>query len=311
MEGLIMANLKGNSKDFNKQIKAVNHLLAAFSQRHHGSNSHKTFSDATRVKRDKYLKDFKEHLEDKAINEGKLNELMTEVNLTELFESKLDGLTLSAQEDYIRGWSGMIQGLQESNITIDIRSEFFAEAIDNNAPYAVDSRFTPIDPSINPMDIVAQLPESSAALAQLQYETGYRVSEAYDAIDRLETVLHGLRIMPISGKGGQYYHEKIISIELRLMLLKLKRDQVKLPHQSTYYRHLQRFGMRSHDFRTFYAKELFESTLEELKRNDPSNSGSGNSSSLEKAAASIVSKAINHHRTEVTFYYLDKFEDES
>jgi hypothetical protein len=63
-----------------------------------GTNSNKTHSDSTRIKRDKYLSDFKKFAEDKELN-GKLNQLMTEKNLTEMFSQRLEDLSFSTQED--------------------------------------------------------------------------------------------------------------------------------------------------------------------------------------------------------------------
>ena len=51
-----MANLKGGS--FEKQIRDANFRLDAFGHSRHANNSHKTHSDATRIKRDGYWKDF-------------------------------------------------------------------------------------------------------------------------------------------------------------------------------------------------------------------------------------------------------------
>lgn len=77
------------------------------------------------------------------------------------------------------------------------------------------------------------------------------------------------------------------------MLLKLKTEQMKIPHQSTYYRHLQRYGMSSHDLRAFYTKELYESKMQ--------------NGFTHKEACEFVSKEINHHRIQITEYYLAKF----
>jgi hypothetical protein len=82
-------------------------------------------------------------------------------------------------------------------------------------------------------------------------------------------------------------------LELRLALLKVQAQQLNIPHQSTYYRHLQRYDMCSHDIRAFYAKELYEQKIEE--------------GYCHKDACLFVSKEINHHRISITEYYLAKF----
>ena len=94
-----MASLKGGSWD--KNIRDANFRLSAFSQKRRGTNSHRTHSNATRVKRDRYLSDFRAFAESKEL-EGKLNELMNEDNMTVFFAERLDGLSYSSKEDYIR-----------------------------------------------------------------------------------------------------------------------------------------------------------------------------------------------------------------
>lgn len=231
---------------------------------------------------------------------------MNDEILADFLEQRLEGLAYSTQEDYLRGWSGMLQGLEQANISIPVGIDFFntqvatykEDALERgevfNTPLQVVSPFTP-------MEVIEQLPFASSCLAQLQYETGFRVSEAYAVIENLESHLEDLKIKAVQGKGGQFYQEKIISLELKLMLLKLQREQMQLPNRVTYYRQLQLFNMRSHDLRAYYAKELYETTLAELKQQQPENSH------VEALALAIVSEAINHHRPEITLYYLDKF----
>lgn len=285
-----MANLKGSS--FNKQIRDANFRLAAFGQKRNGTNSHRTHSEATRVKRDRYLKEFKQFCEKNEL-EGKLNELMNEANMAEFLAERLEGLSFSTQEDYVRGWSGMVQGLQQVNVSIDLDGQFFNDQMAIYSDGAVRSDPLQIDPSIVPSDVIAQLPQSSAVIAQLQYETGYRVSEACIVLNNIEHYLNDLKIMQVQGKGGQMIKEKIISLELRLMMLRLQRDMLRIPHQSSYYRVLQRFNMRSHSFRAFYIKELYEKKRAEGMSHIK--------------ACLFVSKEVNHHRIEIVEYYLAKF----
>ena len=285
-----MASLKGS--DFDRQIRDAKFRLAAFKEKRNGTNSHRTHSDALRVKRDRYFKEFKEFAEDNGLH-GKLNDLMNEENLSEFMEQRLEGLAFSTQEDYITGWSALTQGLQQVSVSIELDKEFFSTLMGNYIDNAGSNLPLQVDPSINPMDVISQLPQASQAISLLQLETGYRISEAYTVINDLEHYLNDLRIKSVQGKGGQFVKEKIISLELRLMLLKLKEDQIKLQHQSTHYRHLQVYNMRSHDFRAFYIKELYEA-----KRNE------GNTH-LE--ACLFVSKEVNHFRASVVEEYLAKF----
>jgi len=285
-----MANLKGS--DFNRQKRDANFRLAAFGQKRNGTGSHKTHSEALRVKRDRYLSDFKKFAEEKELD-GKLNELMNEANLSEFFENRLDGMSFSSQEDYLRGWSGLVQGLQQSNITIGIDGNFFDGLVSSYKDGSENIGALQIDPSIIPSEVIAQLPDVSAIIAQLQYETGYRINEAYSVINDIENYLMDLKLKAVQGKGGQQVREKIISLELRLMLLKLQKENSRIPHRTTYYRHLQIFGMRSHDFRAFYTKELYAKKREEGLSH--------------VQACRYVSIEINHRRIVIVEYYLSKF----
>lgn len=291
-----MANLKGGTWD--KQIRNAHiRLNAGFSKSKHGTDSHLTHSTATREKREMYLKDFKQYAEDKGL-EGKLNDLITEDNLDSFFTERLDDLAYGTQEDYIRGWSGLIQGLQQSNITIDVDTSFFNEVVGAYKEYAVDRGEIIGEPKavttpFHPTYVMGELSEPLGALVQLQKETGIRVSEAYNVINDLEKHLNDLKLLNIVGKGGQKYQAKIISLELKLMLLKLRENNVVLPAQSTYYRQLQNFGMSSHDIRAFYALELYNSKIE--------------SGLSHEESCLFVSKEINHHRIQITEYYIAKF----
>lgn len=290
-----MANLKGGN--FEKQIRDANFRLAAFGEKRNGANSHQTHSDATRVKRDRYLNDFKKYAQDQEL-EGKLNKLMNEANLTKFFDERLNGLSYSTQEDYLRGWSGLIQGLQDSNISINMNTSYFNESVESYKESAIESGQIFAGPKLirsdyHPIEVINTLSSPMDTIAQLQYETGYRVSEAYEVITNLEKHLDELRLHSVIGKGGQEYIEKIISIELKIMLLKLEPEQMKIPHQTTYYRHLQVYNMSPHDLRAYYAKELYEEKIEEGLNH--------------KEACEYVSNEINHHRIEITEYYLAKF----
>ncbi|QOP45691.1 hypothetical protein [Sulfurimonas paralvinellae] len=291
-----MANLKGST--FEKQVRDANFRLAGFKEKRNGTNSNRTHSDATRIKRDSYFKDFKEFAEEQELD-GKLNELMTEENMSMFLEQRLQSISsFSAQEDYIRGWSGLVQGLQQSNVSIDLDRGIFNEIVAIYKEDAIERGDTfgepkPITTSFHPTDVINELNSPLSVIAQVQYETGFRVSEAYTVINDLEKHLDNLKLHSVKGKGGQMYNAKIISLELKLMLLKLKAQNVKIPHQSTYYRHLQKYDMASHDIRAFYTKELYEEKREE------------GLSHIE--ACQFVSKEINHHRIQITEYYLAKF----
>lgn len=286
-----MANLKGGNWD--KNIRDLNFKLAAFKERRNGTNSHRTHSEATRVKRQRYVEDFKQFAEDNEL-EGKFNQLMNDANMAEFLAQRLEGLSYSTQEDYIRGWSGMVQGLQQVNVTVPLEDSFFNAQLAEYREIGEHAGPSAVNTNITPQEVISQLPESSSVIAQLQHETGYRVSEAYTVIYDVEKYLDGLKLKAVQGKGGQMVREKIISLELRLSLLKMHEQMWRIPHQSTYYRHLQPFGYSSHTIRAFSIKELYTKKVQEEGLSHTE-------------ACLFVSKEVNHHRISVVEYYLSKF----
>jgi len=290
-----MASLKGS--DWTRQTRDLNFRLAAFKEKKNGTNSHLTHSNALKIKRDKYIADLKDFAEEQDL-EGKLNQLITEENLTQMFEEKLEGLKFSTQEDYLRGWSGLIQGMQQANVTVNVDVSYFNGLVNDYKEDAIvrgEAFGEPklVNTAYHPTEVINGLSSPLSTIAQLQYETGLRISEAYTVINDIERHLDNLRLHSVQGKGGQIYRDKIISLELRLALLRIQEQQIRIPHQSTYYRHLQVYQMAPHDLRAFYAKELYEKKIDE------------GCSHVE--ACLFVSKEINHHRISITEYYLAKF----
>ncbi len=83
-----------------------------------------------------------------------------------------------------------------------------------------------ITTTYHPTAVINELNSPFDVIAQVQYETGFRVSEAYDVINKLEQHLDDLKLHSVKGKGGQMYSAKIISLELKIMLLKLKAQNI-------------------------------------------------------------------------------------
>ena len=94
--------------------------------------------------------------------------------------------------------------------------------------------------------------------------------------------------MGVVGKGGQEYQPKIISEELAEKLSNLE----KVPSYGTYYKDLKELGEKPHNLRISFAKNYFE----ELKKE-----GYTHQEALKK-----VSEELNHHRTSITNYYLNR-----
>ena len=111
-----MGNLKGGN--FNKQIKNALIRLDARGEKRYGTDSRRTHSNALAKKREMYLKDFKEYLEKKGITEGKLNTLVTESNITEFLNNRLENLSPKTALDYVTGFSSMLKGLEQTRVNI-------------------------------------------------------------------------------------------------------------------------------------------------------------------------------------------------
>lgn len=115
-----MANLKNGN--FQKQIKDAFHRLEAFGIGRVGKNDNLTHSDKLAEKREMYLRDVSNYFESQNL-EGKLNSLFTKENLDKFFDYRFEDLSSKTQENYIRGFSSMLKGLEQKNIHIPIHYE--------------------------------------------------------------------------------------------------------------------------------------------------------------------------------------------
>ena len=115
-----MANLKGGN--FEKQIKDAFHRLEAFGVSRVGKNDNLTHSDKLAEKREMYLKDITSFFKSQNLND-KLNTLFTKQNLDNFFNKRLENLSSKTQENYLRGFSSMLKGLEQQNIYIPLHLE--------------------------------------------------------------------------------------------------------------------------------------------------------------------------------------------
>jgi hypothetical protein len=117
-----MANLRGGSID--KQLKDAFHRLAAFGKGRHNETDHLTHSNALATKREMYLRDWGNFIQNEEITD-KVNQALTAENMDRFLQNRLDGLSNSTKESYIRGWSSLIQGLNEKNISTHVDRDYF------------------------------------------------------------------------------------------------------------------------------------------------------------------------------------------
>ena len=285
-----MANLKGGS--FEKQIKDAFHRLEAFGVGRVDKNDNLTHSDKLAEKREMYLKDISDYFTSQNLND-KLNTLLTKDNLDKFFNQRLEDLSTKTQENYLRGFSSMLKGLEQQNINIPVHLEdkdFFddkVKGIKDQAETIIENRY--ID---NVKDVIKNLYENraiSGLIAQTQYELSIRQAEAFELIKNPNKYIENGRVENLIGKGNHSYDSKEISFELEQKLLN---NQEQLISKSTYYEDLKKYNISSHDFRFTSARDKFEEKI--------------NNGISEKEAKLQISSELNHKREEITDYYLNR-----
>ena len=287
-----MANLKGGN--FEKQMKDAFHRLEAFGVGRVGKSDNLTHSDKLAQKREMYLRDITSFFKSKNLND-KLNTLFTKQNLDNFFNKRLENLSSKTKENYLRGFSSMLQGLEQQNIYIPLHLEdksFFddrVKIIKDEADYIIENRYIH-----NVDNVIKNLYADraiSGLIAQTQYELSIRQSEAFELVKNPNKYLDNGYIVDLVGKGNHKYMAKEISFELEQKLLNNSYDLID---KSTYYNDLQKYDISSHDFRFTSARDKFEDML----KNGIS----------EKEAKVKVSQELNHKREAITDYYLRRTE---
>jgi len=291
-----MSNLKGAS--FDKQIRDARSRLNAIGQKRYLKEDHLTHSVELAKKRAQYLQDFRQFIEQKGITEGKLNTYMTQENVTQFLQQRIVNLSPKTQLDYITGFSSLLQGLQEANVTLPIEnpSESLKELrtqareLFKEQSYQTGREIKDLGQKLEQLRLTRF---ESYIVARTQAELGLRVSEAYELVknfdkyyNKAENIIEGLK-----GKGNHIYNPKQISKELAKEIKQIEKENI--PSYSTYMRDLKSVGIeKSHDFRVTYAKQELIQKLEQGKEY--------------KEALKEVSQEINHHREEITTYYVKR-----
>lgn len=284
-------NFKG--KGLTKQLNDVRINLCAFNVPRHGKTLYDGKSHTyTREKiRERELKKFCEFIGFYTDSAGKLNLLIDAEKLKAYLCERLKGLTYETIADKISTWSSLIHGLRVEGYWIDphVNYLFFAEmkrllTKDIKKSEIVSGR------SISRSDfegMTVGVSEVVRLAAVLQYEYGYRASEAIDAVNHPDCVVNG-RIVGISGKNGKEYLPKPIRDSDLLEELSKGHKLSK----SKYYRELRKVlgTHRAHDFRVSFACNEYDRLIAE--------------GTEEKKALLTVSFLLNHCRPEITRYYL-------
>jgi len=287
-----MSNLSGS--DFTKQVKNASIRLdrRGTGGRFNKDNSNLTYSNELKIKRDMYLNDFKGFLEEKN-EKGKLNTLLTPTNVQEFLENRLSNLSANSKLDYSSGFSSLLSGLEQTKVTIpantkDTINSFtksFREDFNNvKSDFKKDRAIKDKDSFLSEL---RDKRESSYIIASVQLETGLRVSEAIEVVNNLDKYLDNNILNNIVGKGGQEYNTKEISYNLINDIEKLDKNV----SYSTYQGDLKSLDTTSHDLRITYALDTFNELEQKVGRSE---------------ALQTVSEELNHHRSDITTYYLNR-----
>jgi len=286
-----MANLKGGTLD--KQVKNAFHRLESFGVKRHGANSHKTHSVALAKKRSIYLNDYKKFMESNNI-EGKLNQALTSKNMDKFLSQRTENLSASTKEDYIRGWSSMLQGLQEVNISVGVDKQYFNDKV-SELKKSMLPKEIPTNKAIKDIDTtIKELYSSryeSGVLAEIQYNLGFRVSEAMKLLNNPLNYIKNNKVVGMVGKGNHKYSSKSISLSLQAKIKVAK----NIPSYGTYKNDISKATNSTytpHSIRYNYALKEFNN---KLKMNIPY-----------RQILKEISQGLNHSREEMTNYYLSR-----
>lgn len=218
-----MANLQGGN--YEKQIKNAFHRLESFGVKRHGNElKHQTHSNALAKKREMYSRDYKEFAEKEGFTE-KLNLTMTHDNVIRFLNERTSGLKANTQENYTRGFSSMLKGLVERNITIPVQDNTFDRLVneikENSIPQEIQNgRYIN-----NAKKVIVNIyfrSEGSGLVAELQHDLSLRASEAIELATNPKKYMHDGVISDLVGKGNHVYEDKTVSYELEQKLLVLK-----------------------------------------------------------------------------------------
>ncbi len=284
-----MANLKGGTYD--KQIRNALMRMEKFGVSRHNTDSKGIHSQAVFEKREMYLNDFKKYAETNNLT-GKLNTLMTNEHITNFLNSRLENLSANTSESLLRGFSAMVDDLRNNNIGISVDKSVFNDKVlevKNN-----DTSQMRLNRAVdNPHTVINNLYDKhyhSGVMADTQLELSLRVSEAIALtkdldkyLDRDTNIVSG-----IIGKGGQEYQPKEISQSLISKIDAIDKHISK----STYMSDLKEEAISSHDFRYTAAVDMYNQQIAEGKSH--------------QEALIFTSKNMNHHRPEITNYYLKR-----
>jgi len=282
-----MANLRGGN--FDRQAIDAFHRLEKFGVGRHGTQDNLTHSLGLTKKREGYLRDIKNYAKENRLI-GKLNQIMSnQTTMNNFFDNRLNTLSPISQENYLRGFSSMLEGLKQTNISISIEKPYFDQRV---SQIEKENTFKTGRAILNPDKLVEkiyQIRYESGVISQVQKELAYRTSEAFELVRNPDKYIQENSISGIVGKGNHIYADKYISDELKMKIESVE----KVPHEDTYradFKEATNGQHIPHDLRFTFAKREMENKLAQGMDY--------------KIAMKEVSIALNHVSAERTTYYL-------
>jgi len=284
-----MATLRGGTWD--KQIHNALMRMEKFGISRHNTESKGIHSKAVFEKRKMYLNDFKQFAEKNHLS-GKLNTLMTNENITQFFNTRLEHLSKVSSENLIRGFSAMVDDLRNHNIAIPVDKDIFDKKV-LAIKSSQDNEIRLNRAVSNPNQVISNLYDKhfhSGVMAEVSQGLGFRLAESAELTTNLDKYLDRdtNTISGIRGKGGQEYQPKQISPSLVAKVDMIENHISK----STYMNDLKEEGISSHDFRYSFASNTYQEQIDQGKSH--------------QEALLYTSKELNHHRSEITNYYLKR-----
>lgn len=280
-------NLSGSTWD--KQSRDINHRLFAFGEKRQIPDKlHQTHSVALLEKRDGYKKDFISFLKEIKVDESKkINTYMTKDLVNGFLDKRIENLSSKTAKNYVRGFGAMLKGLEYNNINIPLDYSSLDDKVKSiKNDVAVDLKN--IHKSIvNPQETINALSHNEAVslVTEIQYNLGFRVSEARELLKNPQKYVNDNKIENLKGKGNHIYPIKEI---VQSLMHKILSFIGKVPSVDYVNKCIKKTkenkDKSSHGFRYAYVKELHDLGY----------------------SASEISKEINHHRIDITRYYLNR-----
>jgi integrase len=218
---------------------------------------------------------------------------MTSDNMDKFLDPRRGNLSRTSREDYARGFSSMIQGLQESNVSVNLDKNYFNNIVTEIKLMPVEDVIT--GRAIKDVDhVIKELYSAryeSGVISEVQYSLGLRINEAIELVKNYEKYIENGEVVELIGKGNHKYEPKEISPQLVAKIALVEH----VPSQGTYRNDLSEVtdGQHTpHDFRYSYAEREYHSKIED---------GVEYHQALRE-----VSEGLNHSREEMTNYYLKR-----